>query len=226
MSWPNDATLQDPLKPLGEVHELDERCANLGISLESLHAELSRLQLSVNVPVGIRQSFETAKNLCLYSAFVYQFQMAAEMVAYSSLEWALRAHWSAVEDKPKKKVRGLRDLLEIARARQWLRNSGFSTLREKARRQLLVERSTAMIENGEVTAAPVEIPEPTVDEVEERALAFDFVAAFVENIPDFRNNLAHGSQMLRPYSLVILRDVADAINQLFPEAGNAEGGVA
>lgn len=50
---------------------------------------MSELTLHSGVPVAVLQTFETAKNVSLYSWFVYRFHRVAELVVYSALEFAL-----------------------------------------------------------------------------------------------------------------------------------------
>jgi hypothetical protein len=89
----------DPLKALSEVYAPDARQAHFVGTLADAHAILTQITLHTGVPVNVRQLFETAKNVSLYSWFVYRFHQVAESVAYSALEMALReragfAEWS------------------------------------------------------------------------------------------------------------------------------------
>ena len=102
--------VDDPLRPLGDVTEPDPREASLATSLAGLHANISTLVLHENVPVGVRQLFETAKNARLYTYFVYRFHQVAEMLAYQTLERALR-------EKQKRLSQALQELAELEQRR-------------------------------------------------------------------------------------------------------------
>jgi hypothetical protein len=59
-------------------------------TIESLYSLIQPITLGSTVPDEIRNHFETAKNLALYSWFVYSFNVVAAMHAFASLEMALR----------------------------------------------------------------------------------------------------------------------------------------
>jgi hypothetical protein len=98
---PERKLIMEKLKPLSEVCRPDIRYrsrvdldkATGAISettIESLYSLIERLTLRPTVPDEVRNHFETAKNLALYSWFVYSFNVVAAMHAFSSLEMALR----------------------------------------------------------------------------------------------------------------------------------------
>ena len=89
------------LKPLSEVGEPDiryrgrvDRDKATGMvsetTIESVYSLIQPITLGSTVPDEIRNHFETAKNLALYSWFVYSFNVVAAMHAFASLEMALR----------------------------------------------------------------------------------------------------------------------------------------
>jgi hypothetical protein len=91
----------EKLKPLEEVCQPDVRYRNRGdldhstgaiteTTIESLYRLIEPIQLSENVPENVRSHFEIARNLALYSWFVYSFNVVASMQAYASLEVALK----------------------------------------------------------------------------------------------------------------------------------------
>lgn len=59
-------------------------------TIESIYRLIEPIQLRGNVPEEVRSHFEIARNLALYSWFVYSFNVVAAMHAYSSLEMALK----------------------------------------------------------------------------------------------------------------------------------------
>jgi hypothetical protein len=95
----------DALKPLNEVFTPDSRHSIFVIldpktgsirpkTIEDHYSVIKNFNLDNTVPEEIYTHFETARNLLLYAWFVYRFIPVAEMQAYSSLEFALRARIS------------------------------------------------------------------------------------------------------------------------------------
>jgi hypothetical protein len=89
------------LKPLEEVCQPDVRYRNRvdldlttgtvsETTIQSLYSLIEPITLSDNVPTEVRSHFEIARNLALYSWFVYSFNVVAAMQAYASLEMALK----------------------------------------------------------------------------------------------------------------------------------------
>jgi hypothetical protein len=63
--------IKDPLKALSEVYKPDVRQANLVGDLSDIHSVLTEIVLHDGVPSNVRQLFETAKTVSLYSWFAY-----------------------------------------------------------------------------------------------------------------------------------------------------------
>jgi len=82
-------TIDDPLKSLVEVMHPDPRRSNIVGTLQDEHDDLASIRLNDGVPLVVAQLFETAKNVSLYSWFVYRFHPVSELVAFSALELAL-----------------------------------------------------------------------------------------------------------------------------------------
>ncbi len=210
---------EDPLRPLESMFEPDERQSE---RLEDLHVGLSSLALHDDVPLDIQQGFETAKNVRLYTYCVYRFHQVAEMVAYQSLERALRHRWNsevsrlASIDDNDYQWPGLAHLLTHAGSRGWIRNEGFSSRAWRARNSLTGERAVAGIQAMIATGTDERLlQEPTQVEIEELTEQIDVVKLLVEHLPSFRNELGHGSARLSPTSDLVLQDVCDAINMVF-----------
>lgn len=62
---------------------------NVSLSDQDYHEALSKIVLNDTVPARSRELFETAKNLSLYSWFVYRFHPIAELTGWLALENAL-----------------------------------------------------------------------------------------------------------------------------------------
>ncbi len=91
----------ETLKPLDEVCQPDVRYRNrvdldhstgriTETTIESIYRLIEPIRLTEKVPEDVRSHFEIARNLALYSWFVYSFNVVAGMQAYSSLEMALK----------------------------------------------------------------------------------------------------------------------------------------
>ena len=215
----------DPLKSLDKIMEPDERQANFVASLADTHAELSELTLHAGVPAAVRQVFETAKNVSLYSWFVYRFHQVAELVAYTALEFALRSRAGHAEfgGIDKKHLPGPSQLLKRAQSAGWLKSKAFPSLGDMALRRA---RHAVMVQSIQLMGERDEIPvrEPTQDEIAKAAAEIDVPQIFAKTVPQLRNALAHGSSMLHPNSRSTLRLIGEAINQLFPVPQEPECG--
>jgi len=155
------------------------------------------LALHGGVPTAIRVHFDTARNLLLYAWFVYRFEPVAEMHAYASVEYALRLHARV----PPRSKTDLKSLLAKAVRKGWIRDDGFRHYRRIVDRRAEFER---------VEAATGGIPAPAAD-----PKAQSYVEILAKHLPEFRNDLAHGSGMLAPRGWTSLALCCDLINQLF-----------
>ncbi|MGB9145645.1 MAG: hypothetical protein WCC14_07475 [Acidobacteriaceae bacterium] len=210
--------VQDPLKPLHRVTEPDPRFQAFQATLEQQHEELEEIRLHAGVPLHVRQLFETAKNLSLYSWFVYRFHQVAELMAYTTLERALRERFAHERGMEVEKVREtLAPLMETATENGWLKSEHFSTTKNLAYQQLQQEQLIRLIQENRFGDQPVEVPEVPAAEIIARAAQLNYVERLAEGIPYLRNHLAHGGPVLHPDSASTLRIVSEAINQLFED---------
>lgn len=96
---------QPDIRYRGRV-DLDKTTGTISeTTIESIYDLIQPISLGSNVPDEVRSHFETAKNLALYSWFVYSFNVVAAMHAFASLEMALR---TKIDDK-KTSFKGLLD---------------------------------------------------------------------------------------------------------------------
>lgn len=216
--------VKDPLKPVDWITQPDPRHDGSRGTLELLHANLNGIQLHAGVPMHVRQLFETAKNLSLYSWFVYRFHPIAQLIGYASLERALKervAHERRIETDTVRET--LSPLMELAATRGWLKNERFEAARRAAQMQLRDEQTVRMIQSGQIGEEPVESPEIEEADILSRAAQLDYVVRIAESMPYIRNHIAHGGPALHGGSAVTLRVVAEAINQLFEAPAVASG---
>ncbi|HKQ56399.1 MAG TPA: hypothetical protein VJY35_00910 [Candidatus Eisenbacteria bacterium] len=191
----------DALRAPVEAFTVDPRYAfRSGMTFETHWQDIVAFALHDGVPGVVRVHFETARNLLLYSWFVFHFHQAAEMHAYSSVEYALRkrARLGTREFGP-----GLRGLLERAVSEGWIRDDGFRHVRRIAEQRARDNQESALI-GGEP------------DSPESQTLQ-SYVQILGDVLPALRNKLAHGSAMMSPTGKRTLAICCDLINQLFPK---------
>jgi len=210
--------VEDPLKALSEVYEPDSRQAHFVGNLADNHAVLSRMALHVQVPKNVRQLFETAKNVSLYSWFAYRFHQVAELVAFSALELALRERAGHTEFAPPTGARtpGLKDLLIRAKEDQWIKTEDFPSLRNMAVERARFLKFALFVQKQGTNLEPT-VPslEPTDEEIDAAMREIDVPQILIDTAPQLRNSLAHGSSRVSPTSLRIMHLIAETINQMF-----------
>lgn len=209
--------VEDPLKPLDQINLPDARTASFVGTLEDRHRALATLTLPNSVPADVRQLFETAKNLRLYTHFVYRFHPVAELVALTALEEGLKTRVATLNSPTSKpKPPSLGALLRVAKDQGWFSADGFPRIREEIRTQIATVRAVeAMRKSGAVSAPVVEL---TDEELDAALQAVDLVGLFSERARTIRNALAHGTPRLAPTSLATLTDVHAALTQVFPDS--------
>ncbi len=192
-------------------------------TLADQHGELAAMVLNPCVPKAVRQLYETAKNVSLYSYFLYRFHQVAEAVAFQALEMALCSRYKADETEASSdRIPLLRRLMQIASERGWLKDTGFTLLPALAARRIRDRQAFAALEvmrrDPSIEEVALSEEEPTQAQIQAEMANMHFVKMLTETVPDLRNGLAHGSAMLYPNSRYTLRIVCDAINQLYPQA--------
>lgn len=182
--------------------------------IEDQYNDVADIMLHSGVPDGIRVQFETAKNLYLYSWFVYRFYPVSRTHAYGCLELALRRRLGAeIASEGNRGARvGLKRLLKYAIERGLLQNENFSIWRQRtmlnARMRILYER---LAEEDDVEHLEHEVEIRDVD------CEHDYLGELLQSAPYVRNKFAHGSESLDSHVLGALQQVAEIINQLFAE---------
>lgn len=95
-------------------------------TLAEHHEAISTLQLTDSVPEHIVVNFEVARNLYLYSFFVYRFGVVACTQALQTLEYALRER--TILEGVTIKQAGLSSLLRYAVKNGWLSDRAFTDI--------------------------------------------------------------------------------------------------
>lgn len=189
------------------------------VTLADRYEDIQSFELNSVVPHSIRVHFETAKNLYLYSWFVYRFFPVAEQQALTSLEFALRQRLPPLEDtaKGKPQFEGLALRLRRARELGLIRNEGLQIRGriavKRARERYHFETHQKMIRTG----ATEMIFDDSNIQPNEQDLSVDWITAFVESLPKIRNDYAHGSERLHSTMLQTFEIASDLINQLYPK---------
>lgn len=184
---------------------------------------ISLFTLNRNVPEEVIIHFETAKNIYLYSWFVFRFYQVAEQHAFATLEYALRLGCPEFVKQYSDNNRfnnepGLKTLIKHAAKSGRVKNELFpsriawASQRAKARfsHLKLNEMVKAGLNEMEYDDSSIE---PSYDD-----LNHDWIEDFIEHIPALRNDLAHGSPALHHTVIHTFDVVSSMINMLFPEA--------
>jgi hypothetical protein len=202
------------LKNIAAICDPDPRQSALGCydrqsgkyrqkTLDDHYAIICEIKLFDSVPQLIRDHFETARNLLLYSWFVYRFVTVAEFHAYACLEFALRTR---VGDglKKRKGEPGLKQLLKFAIEQRWVKDEGF---------RIYKQSKLGCIDSLESIGESRFLFEQATSTDPQR-----YAKLLAETFPEIRNEFAHGTPRVWPGGYATLQLVADIINQLFPTA--------
>lgn len=220
-------------------------------TLQDQYEAVAEITLHGGVPREIVVKFETAKNLNLFSWFVYRFHTAARSHVYECLELALRTRFKGellereekrrlsryeeqLKKNPKRSVQppqpidpakfrpGLRELLEYAIEMNALKNENFSVWQLRTKGRARLRRDLEAIKTmKELGLAELEIDDAQI-EISDADRAHDYLGEVVQTVPLLRNHYAHGTSSLDNQSLAALRLAAEIINQIFPEPAGGE----
>lgn len=165
------------------------------MTIEDHYSAINEINLQSSVPEEIRHHFDTARNLYLYSWFVFEFMPVAERHAFASVEYALKM-------KSGKERLGLKRLVGIAVEQGWINDNGFKYHKR------LTEKSA-----NQFTDITEEIQQESKSPDSQNLKSFSQLLS--ETMHKIRNELAHGSNMSHPGGIFTIAICADIINQLF-----------
>lgn len=199
----------DTLKPLETICEADPRQAAFGRldrgatstrskTIEDHYSDVLLTALPDHAPEDIRTHFDIARNLLLYSWFVWRFAWAAQLYAYASLELALRRRASNDDAIDQDSLPGLGRLLRIDVERL----DEYIELDRNQREAL--DRWLQVYPEGDLALNWA----PQVDPAK-------YTAMLARSIPYFRNELAHGTTSLWGNPLGTIIRCRDLIAQVF-----------
>ena len=192
------------------------------VTLADQNELISTFTLNRNVPEEVTIHFETAKNLYLYSWFVFRFYPVAEQQALTTLEYALRLGCPDFVKQHSDNNRfnnepGLKTLIKHAAKSERIKNELFSSrfiwASQRAKNRFSHLKLSEMIKSGldELKYDDSNI-QPSDDD-----LNHDWITDFIEQIPGLRNDLAHGSPTLHHTVIHTFDVVSSMINMMFPE---------
>jgi hypothetical protein len=163
------------------------------LRLEDFYSVAETIQLHEGVPETVRNQFQVARNLIVYSWYYYPFNVTAELCAYIAVEHALRIKAGKTDGSST-----FRRLLKGAVERGWIRDEGFSHLKRLRERIRLYNEGL-----------PPEFQLQTTPQAEE------YCKAMTQAMPNLRNALAHGETYLHHSGAMTVRICAELANQLF-----------
>ena len=121
------------LKPASKLLESDPRRASevivnpvtgvtRPVEATDFHGIVAGIELNAAAPTVIREQFDLARNVFVYSWFVYEMATLAEKQAYATVEMALR---EKARQSGKNGRRDLRVLIQDAERYGWLKRTDF-----------------------------------------------------------------------------------------------------
>lgn len=207
----------DSLKTLEQITVADPR--NKHIELADWHNRVAKLELTPATPTPVKQLFENAKNIALYTYFAYRLHQAAEATGYSALEKALkmRYHMERQNLTGTREPRTLQQYMNLALSQGWISDEGYESSRHLAASRVSTQKICQMIEDGALESGePVPVPEPEEQEIIAEMRSMDLANTRLHAGRRVRNFLAHGDHGLSDTSIATLAKIAEEINQLFP----------
>jgi hypothetical protein len=213
-------------------------------TLDDHYSAVAQITVHNGVPREIVVKFETAKNLNLFSWFVYRFHTAARSQVYECLEYALRTRFAdelLAHEEQKRRARyeqelrsnpqnakpyksidkktfrpTMHPLLKYSIDIGALKNEQFTAWQLKTKIRARSRKDVEMIEKmKELGLQEIQTDSRDADITDEDR-DHDYLGLVLENIPLLRNHYAHGTSSLDDKSLSALRLSSEIINQIFP----------
>jgi hypothetical protein len=157
-------------------------------SIEDACDDASDLDLPDGVELDVRQQFDLARNLLVYTWFVYRFHAVSQLQALRALELALRRRVSRAKGRA-----GMKWLLEEAV------RTGVLTPEDFAAPTRIEPLGSQHRDAGRAARG-----EPALEEWQH----------MVESLRSFRNDLAHGEPWLHPNTRLLLAVVRQLVAAL------------
>jgi hypothetical protein len=222
-------------------------------TLQDHHDAVAQITLHEGVPGEIVVKFDNARNLNLFSWFVYRFHSAARSHVYECLELALRMRLKDdlyMHEEQKRRARHeqeaknnpskakpykpadkesfrptLRPLLQYAIETGALKNEHFSAWQLKTRIRARSRRDIEAIQKmTELGLTELQTDDADI-EITDEDRDHDYLGEVLKAIPLLRNHYAHGTTSLDNKSLSALHLGSEIINQIFARASSVPVGV-
>ncbi|MDE0172731.1 MAG: hypothetical protein OYH76_22685 [Defluviicoccus sp.] len=208
--------MRQPLKQPHEMFDPDPRNTSFARldatgphskTVEEHYRDVAAIRLSARVPAAIRHEFDTVRNLYLYSWYVYDFTVAADLYAYALMERTIKEKCLRA-DVPLKGEKGLKKLLKLCIRQGWLTNADF-------------ELAVALTHTELVFPAGESEPPVLRSTPRYRPSDTDFCEQLAESLSQIRNMGAHGEAGLGlPASTLRTIEICRCIaNALFRDHG-------
>lgn len=109
----------EELTKMDEKHWLQGKISDFVPDLKKMHEVLSRERLNEEVPNEIKGQFNVARNMALYTYFLYALTPEVQLKTYTIIEYALTLKEGSSEHLM------LGKLLRLAVKRGWISDAGF-----------------------------------------------------------------------------------------------------
>lgn len=208
----------DSLKTIEELFIVDPR--NRQYTIEEWHKNLAKVSLNRSTPAEVKQLFENAKNIGMYTYFSYRLHQSSETIAYTALEQALKKKFELESQNINlgKTPKRLEQYMDIALEQGWITDQGYQSSRGIAIARIEQRKVSDIIDSRElVEGKSIPISTPTDQEINDEMKLMGVAKKRLHAGRHVRNSLAHGSGGLAPTVFGTLNCIAEEINQLFPE---------
>ncbi|KFZ36724.1 hypothetical protein HR45_14815 [Shewanella mangrovi] len=182
----------DSLKPLEEIFSVDPR--NKHYDIKEWHLKLSEISLNANTPIEVKQLFENAKNIALFTYFSYRLHQSAETIAYSALEQALKMKFEQERGNInfEKKPRRLEHYMNIALEQGWITDEGYESSRNIAISRVEHRKISELMKSESLKeGVEIPVPEPSEIEVLEEMKSMRIAERHLHTGRHIRNSLVH-----------------------------------
>lgn len=203
--------VDDPLKPLNEIFEADRDFFEE--SVVDRHKALSLIVVNEDVPKNVSQLIEAAKNISLYSYYVYRLHQPAELFGFIAFELALKER-AKLEDEIIKPDT-LMGHINYAVDNKWLDSRDDPDLIERAVENA---RRSNFIDVADFLEGDASMLEPTIDQIDKQIEDLSSNSnqkELIHTTRHLRNALAHDGGYLAPSSVSSLIATVKLINKLF-----------
>ncbi|MBV1929379.1 MAG: hypothetical protein KUG81_07710 [Gammaproteobacteria bacterium] len=206
----------DALKPIDQVLVADPR--NECIELAEWHSKIAEIVLVETTPVEVKQLFENAKNIALYTYFAYRLHQPAEVIGYTALEKALKLKFEIEQENIilEKSPKTLADYMDVALNQGWIKSEGYNSFRQLASSRVQQKKIVKLIKSGALDhQESTPIPESEEHEIIAEMRDMGIAERVLHAGRHIRNFHAHGNGGLSPSAICTLEKIAEEINQLY-----------